>query len=82
MFALLRFNKFDFKGRIANRRVSHNSIALEIDSLIAAGRMASDTIAFGLQTMKIGENGKSLDIHANAKGYEELVKLALAKKAG
>ena len=67
LFALLRFNKFDFKGRIANRRVSHNSISLEIDSLIAAGRMASDTIAFGLQTMKIGENGKSLDIHANAR---------------
>ena len=67
LFALLRFNKFDFRGRIANRRVSHNSIALEIDSLIAAGRMASDTIAFGLQTMKIGENGKSLDIHANAR---------------
>ena len=67
LFALLRFNKFDFKGRIANRRVSHNRIALEIDSLIAAGRMASDTIAFGLQTMKIGENGKSIDIHADAR---------------
>lgn len=74
LFALLRFNKFDFKGRIANRKVSHNSIGLEIDNLIAAGRMGADTIAFGLQTMKIGENGKSLDIHANAK-------TALATKA-
>ena len=67
LFALLRFKKFDFKGRIANRKVSHNSIGLEIDSLIAAGRMGRDTIAFGLQSMKVDEKGESLEIHADAR---------------
>lgn len=67
LFTLLRLKKFEFKGRIANRKVSHNNIGLEIDSLIAAGRMGADTIAFRLQSMKIDENGKLLDIHADAR---------------
>ena len=67
LFALLRFKQFDFKGRIANRKVSHNNICLQLDSLIAVGRMGADTIAFGLQSMSIDEKGKQLELRADAR---------------
>lgn len=67
LFALLRFKNFDFKGRIANRKISYNNIALQIDSLIAAGRIGPDTLAFGMQTLKIDERGKYLDMHMQAR---------------
>lgn len=69
LFAMLRLKSFDFKGRIANRKVSHNRIGLEIDSLIVAGRLGKDTITFGMQTMKIDENGKTMDINVNARTF-------------
>lgn len=69
LFALLRLKSFDFNGRIANRKLSHNKIGLEIDSLIAAGRIGKDTLTFGMQTMKIDERGKTMDINVKARTF-------------
>ena len=67
LFALLRFKSFDFKGRIANRKVNYNNIGLQIDSLFAAGRIGLDTLAFGMQSLKIDERGKNLDMQMKAR---------------
>ena len=67
LFALVRLKSMDFKGRIANRNISHNRLELDIDSLLVAGRIGSDTLTFGLQTMTIGERGKMMDINAQAR---------------
>lgn len=69
LFALLRLKSFDFNGRIANRKLAHNKIGLEIDSLIAAGRIGKDTLTFGMQTMKIDERGKTMDINVKARTF-------------
>ena len=67
LFALVRLKSMDFKGRIANRNISHNRLELDIDSLLVAGRIGSDTLTFCLQTMTIGERGKMMDINAQAR---------------
>ena len=67
LFAMLRLRNLDFKGRIANRKLSHNNIALKIDSLFVAGRTGSDTLAFGMQSLDINEKGKNIDLHMDAR---------------
>ena len=67
LFAMLRLKSMDFKGRIANRKLHHNSIGLKIDSLFVAGRTGSDTLAFGMQSLNIDENGKNIDLHMDAR---------------
>ena len=67
LFAMLRLRNLDFNGRIANRKISHNNIGLTIDSLFVAGRTGSDTLAFGMQNLNIGENGKNIDLQMNAR---------------
>lgn len=67
LFAMLRLKSMDFKGRIANRKIHHNSIGLKIDSLFVAGRTGSDTLAFGMQSLNIDENGKNIDLHMDAR---------------
>lgn len=67
LFALLRLKNFDFKGRIADRKISHNNIHLTVDSLTAAGRLGRDTIAFGMNTLKVGEDKSEINIHTQAR---------------
>ena len=67
LFAMLRLRNLDFKGRIANRKLSHNNIAIKIDSLFVAGRTGSDTLAFGMQSLDINEKGKNIDLHMDAR---------------
>lgn len=67
LFAMLRLKSMDFKGRIANRKLNHNSIGLKVDSLFVAGRTGSDTLAFGMQSLNIDENGKNIDLHMDAR---------------
>lgn len=67
LFAMLRLKSMDFKGRIANRKLHHNSIGLKIDSLFVAGRTGSDTLAFGMQSLNIDENGKNINLHMDAR---------------
>ena len=67
LFAMLRLKSMDFKGRIANRKLHHNSVGLKVDSLFVAGRTGSDTLAFGMQSLNIDENGKNIDLHMDAR---------------
>ncbi len=69
LFALVRLKSMEFKGRIANRNISNNRLGLNVDSLLVAGRIGSDTLTFGLQTMTIGERGKMLDLNADARTF-------------
>lgn len=67
LYALLRLKSLDFNGRIANRKIRHNKIRLNVDSLTAAGRLGQDTIAFRLESMKVDETGKGLELQAKAR---------------
>lgn len=57
LFALLRFKELKL----------NDMLNLELDSLIAAGRLGRDTIAFGMQSLRLGERGKKIDLHADAR---------------
>ena len=67
LFALLRLKTMEFEGRIANRHLSENKIGLQIDSLIAAGRVGKDTLAFNMQNLAIREKEDMMDVHMEAR---------------
>ena len=53
LFALLNVKSIGIRGKINTKKVEKSRIGLGIDSLIAAGRMAEDTLAFGMESFKV-----------------------------
>ncbi len=48
LFTALHLNGLDFKGRLSTRKTHRNRISFTADTLVVAGRMASDTISLKL----------------------------------
>ena len=67
VFTIIELNKAVFDGRLATRKTSRNRVGLSVDSLFAAGRIAADTLAFGLDRLRIHEHGNHMDVHMQAK---------------
>lgn len=66
VFAMLDVNRMAFDGRVDTRKSRRNKIGLTVDSLIAGGRIASDTLGFRLSKLHIHEHNNHLDITAQA----------------
>ena len=66
LFAMMDVKSMAFDGRIDTRRATRNRVGLSIDSLVAGGRIASDTLGFRLSKLSIHEHDKHLDISAQA----------------
>lgn len=66
LFAMLDVKRMAFDGRIDTRKATRNRIGLSIDSLVAGGRIASDTLGFRLSKLDIHEHEQHLDIMAQA----------------
>lgn len=56
-----------FDGRLNTANRSKNRIGLTLDSMFVAGRTAQDTIAVGLDLLRIHEHRKHIDLDAKAK---------------
>lgn len=67
LFAMLDVKKIAFDGKLDTRRSSRNRIGLSLDSLLLAGRLAADTIGFGMDRLHIHEHHDHMDIRAEAK---------------
>lgn len=67
VFALIELHKAVFNGRLVTRNTSRNRIGLSVDSLFAAGRIAADTLAFGLDRLRIHEHDRHMDVALQAK---------------
>lgn len=67
IFALIELKKAGFDGRFSTGRSSRNRIGLSVDSMFVAGRIASDTLALGLDRLKIHEHNDHMDVEMNAK---------------
>ena len=52
---------------MAARKSSRNRVGIRLDSLFVAGRIATDTLAFGLDQLSIRERHKEMQLHAKAK---------------
>ncbi|MCR5003677.1 MAG: hypothetical protein K5984_04840 [Bacteroidales bacterium] len=69
LFAAVLMKRFDFDGRLATRGMKSNKINLELDSLFVAGRLPADTLALGLDRLKIEEHRNHMDVNARAKAF-------------
>ena len=62
VFAMIDIGRAAFDGRLSTRNDARRQIGLTLDSILVAGRMASDTLAFRLQQMYIHEDDDHMDV--------------------
>ena len=67
--ALINLKRLNFRGKLNTKKTGSNRIGLRLDSLFAAGRLASDTLAFGLDRLRISEEDRNIKIAASAKTF-------------
>ena len=70
--ALINLKEMSFRGRLDTRKLSRNRIGLRIDSLFAAARAGSDTLAIGMDRIRISEKNRNVKLAASAKAYASL----------
>ena len=67
--ALVNLKEMSFRGRFDTEKLRRNRIGLRIDSLFAAARAGADTLALGMDRVRISEKGRNLKLAASAKAY-------------
>ncbi len=68
--AFISMKEMAFAGRLSSNFNKSRKIELEIDSLFAAGRMASDTLLAGIDRLHIdGRNGKHVHLDLESKAH-------------
>ena len=67
--ALVNLKEVSFRGRFDTKKLSRNRIGLRVDSLFAAVRSGSDTIALGMDHLRISEKDRNIKLTASAKAY-------------
>ena len=67
VFAMIELKQAGFDGRLTTRKNSKNRIGLSVDSMFVAGRIASDTLALGLDLLHIHQHDDHIDVKAEAK---------------
>lgn len=66
LFAMIDVKKIGFDGKLDTKRVSRNRIGLTFDSLLVAGRIASDTLGLRVDMLHMHEHHDHMDIHTEA----------------
>lgn len=66
LFAMVDIGRASFNGRLSTRQTSRRKIGLTLDSIMVAGRLASDTLAFRLQELHIHEHNDHADVGMEA----------------
>ena len=70
VFAMIDVGRAAFNGKLTTRRSRMMSqrtrIGLSLDSIFVAGRIASDTVAFGLNKLYLHEHEDHADVEVNA----------------
>lgn len=67
LFAMINLGQARFDGRLETGKKSRNKLGLYLDSLFIAGRLASDTLAIGVDLLHIHEHNDHMDIEAKTK---------------
>ena len=67
VFAMIELKQAGFDGKLTTRKNSKNRLGLSVDSMFVAGRIASDTLALGLDLLHIHQHDDHIDVEADAK---------------
>ncbi len=66
LFTIIDVKRIAFDGKLNTRRSSRNRIGLSVDSMMVAGRLATDTIGIRMNSIDIRQHDDHMDIHAAA----------------
>lgn len=69
VFAMIDLAKFTFNGKLHTGKMNKAKIGLHMDSLFVAGRLGRDTVAMGLDRLRIHEHRGHMDFSADAKAF-------------
>lgn len=67
LFAMIDIKQLNFDGLIDSERISRCKVGLQLDSMFVAGRMGRDTIALGMDRVRVENHHSHMDISAKAK---------------
>lgn len=68
VFAMVDMKVLEFNGRINTNRISNVRGVFSLDNLFAAGRIANDTLALGIERMNLNDKGRrKFDIGLSAR---------------
>lgn len=69
IFAMIDLAKLTFDGKLHTEKISKAKVGLHMDSLFVAGRLGRDTVAMGLDRLRIHEHRDHMDFSADAKAF-------------
>ena len=69
VFAAINLRRMEFDGRIHTRRMSRNRLDLTLDTMFVSGRLKADTLALGIDRLRISEKNDEMDFHAAMKTF-------------
>ena len=69
IFAMIDLAKLTFDGKLHTEKMAKAKIGLHMDSLFVAGRLGRDTVAMGLDRLRIHEHKGHMDFNAEAKAF-------------
>ena len=69
IFAMIDLAKLTFDGKLNTGKISKARIGLHMDSMFVAGRLGRDTVAMGLDRLRIHEHKDHMDFKADAKAF-------------
>lgn len=69
VFAMIDLKEAAMNGRLKNRKMSRTRVGMRLDSLFVAGRLGLDTMAMGLDILRIREHRGHMDVDAKAKTF-------------
>ena len=69
VFAMIDLTKLTFDGSLNTEKVERARIGLTMDSMFVAGRVGKDTVALGLDRLRIREHKNHIKFSADAKTF-------------
>lgn len=69
IFALVSLRRFELNGNINSNHIDRSRIGLTLDSMFVAGRIARDTLTFGLDHLYMHERNKDVNIELASKAF-------------
>ena len=69
IFAMIDLARLTFDGKLNTGKVAKTHIGMEMDSMFIAGRLGRDTLALGLDRLRIKEHRDHMDFSADAKTF-------------
>ena len=69
VFAMIDLKRMDFDGYIHSKKITSSTLGFSLDSMIVAGRLKKDTLALGVDMLRINNNDDHIDIHTELKTF-------------